>query len=84
MPFYITSGYNYPYYYPDRYTFSVNPKETYGGYIFPYNYKSPHYSYSFSNPYPALPSGIFNLLASSNLSIVLKGIELMNDYWPSF
>ncbi|MGA1864987.1 MAG: hypothetical protein ACMUHX_07990, partial [bacterium] len=84
MPFYKTPGYNYSTYYPERYALPVNPRESYGGYIFPYGYDSPFYSYSFSNPYPALPSGIFNMLASSNLNTTLKGIELMHNYWPPF
>jgi hypothetical protein len=84
MPFYKTSGYNYSTYYPERYALPVNSKEPYGEYIFPYGYNSPLYSYSFSNPYPALPSGIFNMLASSNLNTTLKGVELMHNYWPFF
>lgn len=78
-------GNNYSLYYPERYAFPVNLKEPYGGSVFPYNYSYPHYSYTpYSNPYPALSSGFFNLFASSNLNTVQQGIEMMYNYWPSF
>jgi len=75
---------NYPIYYPRRYALSVSPREPYGGYIFPFNYNNPLYGLASFDPYPDLSSGIFNLLDSSDLSTVLKGIELMHNYWPLF
>ncbi|MGA1795183.1 MAG: hypothetical protein ACMUIL_04905 [bacterium] len=82
-PSYITAGYNYPVSSPGRYAFSVNPRESYGGYISPYSYNRPLYGFASFNPYPAVSPGILTMLASSNLGTALKGIELMHNLWPS-
>ncbi|MGA1842304.1 MAG: PepSY domain-containing protein [bacterium] len=78
------SNYNTPLYYPGRYAFPVNSQVLYGNYNFPYSYNYSRFGAASSSPYPLLPSGIFNLLASSNLNTVQKGIELMHNYWPPF